>query len=457
MKPLHLGTRITLWSILVVTASILFCGAAATLFVHHEEMEELDGDLRSEVGLFLRKWESRGKERFDWTQQASQADEWLPSSDPTRLLEVTSDEGEVVFRSKSAGQQSLPALPAGAHTIDRNGVPMRLVVQHESGITIRLAAETAPIKQLTEELAWAFVFVLPIGLAVVLIGAKWIARQALDPIRKITESAEQVSVQRLDQRVPVPAAQDEIHRLATVLNDTFNRLDLSFHQATRFSADASHELKTPLTILRTSVEALLHSPRLSDEDQDAVEGLLEQTKRLSSITENLLLLSMADAGKLTLDLKPGDLSAIVGMCVEDARILAEPHSISITAELPTRALAFIDRIRAAQIVMNLLDNAVKYNVQGGSVVVVLEEVEKEWQLSIINTGGGIPEDAAPNLFTRFFRVAHTSETAGHGLGLSLSRELARAHHGDIRHVRDAHLGLTRFVASFPSAETPAEA
>ena len=111
----------------------------------------------------------------------------------------------------------------------------------------------------------------------------------------------------------------------------------------------------------------------------------------------------------------------------------------------------MEPIRAAQIVMNLLDNAVKYNVEGGSVGLALEKIDADWRLSITNTGKGISEDAMPNLFTRFYRAEHDSEIHGHGLGLSLSRELARAHHGDILHVPDAEPGVTRFVATFPVA------
>jgi len=231
--------------------------------------------------------------------------------------------------------------------------------------------------------------------------------------------------------VPVPEAKDEIHRLATVLNNTFERLEISFQQAMRFSADASHELKTPLTVLRTSLEALLNSPTLSEADQPTVAGLLEQIHRLSSITSGLLLLARADAGRLTVDLQILDFCELLEACCSDARIMAEPSGIGIDVVLPESAPVFGDRTRLMQIVSNLLDNAIKYNFRGGQVTVCLKKASGMWELEVANTGPGIAPDHQSHIFKRFFRPDHFEHVSGHGLGLSLARELARAHKGTL--------------------------
>jgi signal transduction histidine kinase len=451
MRHLRLGTRITLWSSVVVALGILLCGTAITLFVRHEMVKELDRQLAAEGKSFLAEWRGHGGLKFDWTTQVREPLEWVPASEPPRLLEVVDAQERVLYRTKTFDRDLLKGQRPGFHYVKRGHDGLRVAVFSEQGITLRLAADLDPINDLTQDLATAFLLALPLILGLIFLGGRLIAHKAIRPIQEITESAERITAQRLDQRLPVPPVRDEIHRLATVLNGTLDRLDESFRQATRFSADASHELKTPLTVLRTSIEALLRSPELSSGHQQVVAGFLEQTKRLSSITASLLLLSRADAGKLQLDLSPGDLSEIINLCVEDARIIAEDRGIEIELNVPAEAWALVDRTRAAQIVMNLLDNALKYNHGGGRVRVTLAAEKGQWTLRIANTGAGIPPAALPHLFERFYRGEHTAAIGGHGLGLSLARELARAHGGDLQLASDES-EWTAFVFALPTGQ-----
>jgi signal transduction histidine kinase len=317
-------------------------------------------------------------------------------------------------------------------------------------VTVRIAEDLDPIENLTANLTTAFLVALPFVLALVVFSGRWIARTALRPIELITQSAEQVTAQHLDRRVPVPEAHDSIRRLALVLNDAFERLEASFKQSMRFSADASHELKTPLTVLRSGVEALLRSDSLTEVDQQTVAALLEQIHRISSITSGLLLLARADAGKLVLDQSAVDLRELIVACVDDARIVAEPSRIEIDLTLPDRAPVRGDKTRLMQIVSNLLDNAVKYNFPGGSVEITLEKTGESWSLKVANTGPGIAREQQRHVFERFFRAEHSSSIAGHGLGLSLARELARAHGGDLTFTR-ADAQWTEFHFTLPAA------
>jgi signal transduction histidine kinase len=264
-------------------------------------------------------------------------------------------------------------------------------------------------------------------------GGWWIARTALAPVSDVAEAAEQITAQRLDARLDEPPVDDEIGRLTRVLNEMFTRLNESFRQTERFSADASHELKTPLTVLRSSIEDLLESPTLEEDDRRTVASLLEQTRRLSAITESLLLLSRADTGRLQLDLTLVDVCEIVRACAEDAEILAEKQGISITRNLPGSIMAGVDAGRLNQILWNLLDNAIKYNESNGRVEIRAgtDLVQKLVWIEIGNSGPGVPAVLVPQLFERFFRSDPRGVTEGHGLGLSLSRELARAHGGDV--------------------------
>jgi signal transduction histidine kinase len=290
---------------------------------------------------------------------------------------------------------------------------------------------------------------LPVALVVAWYGGRRVALLAIKPIEQMTVATEHITAERLDQRVPVSPIADEIQRHARALNSTLDRLERSYHQALRFSADASHELKTPLTVLRASIEAVLDSPTLGDNDRSAVGGLLEQTRRLTNITAGLLLLARADAGRLKLDFTEHDLAPLTEACAEDARIVAEQQGVQLECALPASAPASVDAVRFSQIVSNLLDNAVKYNQRDGKVRVTLGKTEGAWRLSIANTGPGIrPEDRA-RLFERFFRAEHSSEESGQGLGLGLARELARAHGGDVSFVRSEN-GWTEFAVTLPA-------
>jgi len=177
----------------------------------------------------------------------------------------------------------------------------------------------------------------------------------------------------------------------------------------------------------------LESPTLEEDDRRTVASLLEQTRRLSAITESLLLLSRADTGRLQLDLALVDVCEIVRACAEDAEILAEERGISITRNLPGSIMAGVDAGRLNQILWNLLDNAIKYNESNGRVEIRAgtDLVQKLVWIEIGNSGPGVPAVLVPQLFERFFRSDPRGVTEGHGLGLSLSRELARAHGGDV--------------------------
>jgi len=321
-----------------------------------------------------------------------------------------------------------------------------------------MAGEMREIENDAGSRALAVSGILPFMLVVTGFGGWWIARTALAPVSDVAEAAEQITAQRLDARLDEPPVDDEIGRLTRVLNEMFTRLNESFRQTERFSADASHELKTPLTVLRSSIEDLLESPTLEEDDRRTVASLLEQTRRLSAITESLLLLSRADTGRLQLDLTWVDVCEIIRACAEDAEILAEERGISITRNLPASIMAGVDAGRLNQILWNLLDNAIKYNESNGRVEIRAgtDLVQKLVWIEICNSGPGVPAVLVPQLFERFFRSDPQGVTEGHGLGLSLSRELARAHGGDVTLVSSRE-GWTVFRVTLRLAKVRATA
>ena len=447
MKQLPFRRRLTVWSTLVAAVSIVICGAGGAWFVHQREMAEIDAELRAESAHLFSELERHGGMKFDWSRVADEMREWLPLRNPPRFMEIRTG-SEIRWRSKNLPAPGFAAQDVGSRNLPLGGETLRLHVIERGGITFAIAADLEQASAMARTLGLALLAGMPLALAFAWLGGRWLAGRALAPVEEITAAAEGVTAERLDRRVPVPAVADEIQRLATVLNATFDRLERSYEQALRFSADASHELKTPLTVLRASIESVLESPSLADADREGIASLLDQTRRLANITSSLLLLARADAGRLVLDAAEHDLAPLTEACAEDARIVAEERGVHVDCQLPPKAPARVDTLRFAQILSNLLDNAVKYNRPGGAVRVTLSDAGAVWRLGIANTGPGIAPEHQARLFERFFRAEHSAETNGQGLGLGLARELARAHRGDIALVRSED-GWTEFAVTLP--------
>ena len=287
--------------------------------------------------------------------------------------------------------------------------------------------------ELVVDLAGAYLTALPVAVLVAAFGVWWITRKALQPLQDVANAAEQIHAKALGQRLPQPSIHDEIGRLVHVLNDAFDRLERSFAQATRFSSDASHELKTPLTIMRGEIESALRAEVDNPRIESLLDGLLEQTEHLSAIVEKLLLLSRADAGALTLKKEPVDFSTMCHELVEDAEILALRKKITTKFEISPAITVWADESYLRRILLNLLDNAIKYNVEGGTVSISLNKSGSLAIFRIANTGQEIPQEREHRIFERFYRAdpVALSDTVGSGLGLSICRELVLAHGGHI--------------------------
>lgn len=454
MKSWTLGAKLTAWSALMVGAALIVCGVGAVLFIEEEQIESLDDQLQNEAHTFFGEVERHGA-ALDWRDRAA-VKAILPITRTERFVEVVDADGASLYQSKELKRAGLPRLGAGTHTIKVGKDSVRLGIFASDakapparGLTLYLAAELSEINADSNMVVGSLLGGLLLVVAIIALGGWWIARKALAPVREIAMAAEKITAAHLDRRLPPPLVRDEIGRLTDVLNAMFDRLDVSFRQAVRFSADASHELKTPLTVLRSGIEDLMESPTMAPADQAALSALLEQTRRLSGITESLLLLSRADAGRLQLDFAPGDVTDVITACADDALIMAERHDITIEKDVPAKLVATVDARRLQQILLNLFDNAVKYNRPGGIVRVSAAANGTGLKMTVGNTGPGISAAHIPQLFERFFRSDPHPDTPGQGLGLSLARELARAHGGDLELVKsDAE--WTEFALRIPA-------
>jgi signal transduction histidine kinase len=305
----------------------------------------------------------------------------------------------------------------------------------ENGLTLRTGDDLKEINQISRDIFLAMLGAIPTVLLVTLVGSAWVASKAIAPVEEIRQAANRITAQRLDQRLPVPPTNDEIAKLIEMLNTTFERLQRSFEQAARFSADASHHLKTPIAILRADVEEILGDVNCSESTQARAEGVLHRIHELSSVVENLLLLSRADAGRVELSEAQFEFGEVLEGLLDDAHTLAEPLDLTVETNIPKHLMLKADPTFVGMIVQNLVENAVKYNTPGGRIRVEARALNGEVQLTIGNTGRQIPKERTGLLFERFYRVCGAERVPGHGLGLSVARELARAHGGDVELVR----------------------
>ncbi len=260
----------------------------------------------------------------------------------------------------------------------------------------------------------------------------WLTRQALSPVGRMTAQAAQIGVDRLDERVAVPRARDELGRLARTFNEMLERLQRGVEEQHRFVADASHELRTPLTAMRSELEVSLRVDSLSPRAREVLKSAADEVERMTRIVENLLTLARIDEGRLQLLRTPVVLGGVVEAVRGALRPLAEAKAIRILVD-DAGVVVEADRDRLHQAVTNLLDNAVKYSARGGEVRVSIWRDHAEGGVTVSDSGPGISPEALPRVFDRFFRAdrARSRTEGGSGLGLAICREIVQAHGGRV--------------------------
>jgi signal transduction histidine kinase len=273
-------------------------------------------------------------------------------------------------------------------------------------------------------------------LAAALVGY-WLAGTTLRPMRGIMDEVEAISDGRsLHRRVAVPLSGDEMARLALTVNGMLARLEQSFASLHRFTADASHELKTPLMVLRAGVERALIHPGVPAEILQSLDETLAQINQMSEMVENLLTLARADEGRAPLAVEEVDLRELLGDVVETAGMLGESAGITVSSTLPEHEVRLaVDRHRIREMLLNLITNAIKYTPRGGRVWLTLAEENGEAVLTVRDSGIGIAPGDLPHIFERFWRAdparSRTGDRPGTGLGLAITKWIAEAHGGSI--------------------------
>jgi heavy metal sensor kinase len=294
---------------------------------------------------------------------------------------------------------------------------------------------------------------VPIALGLAAIGGWFLARKSLSPVVAMADRARRIGVENLSERLPVANPRDELGRLAETFNELLARLETSLGQQRQFMADASHELRTPVTVTRTAATVALQQEHRDEADyRETLRVVEQQAVRLSRVVDDMFTLARADAGRYPMRSTPMYLDEIIEDVVRATRVVAATKDVSVDAAVVPSATFTGDEELIRRMIVNLVDNAVRHTPSGSSVRVELDETDSGYVIAVKDQGPGIPVEIKEQIFERFFRgdvSRRWSAREGAGLGLALARWIARAHGGDVVLARSSPSGST-FVISLPS-------
>jgi heavy metal sensor kinase len=420
----------------------------------HEESEEAqdDDEYKIRSGEFETELNYIPEEGVFWRLLA---EDGRPLRDPGYFEDATIDPTTLTAGQAQFGYATLA-----------NGTPIRLytapfVIEQQGAGVVQVAESYRHVQEVQRQLLLLLALGLPFILLAASLGGWFLANHALDPIDRITRAARQISADALHQRLDLKLPNDEVGRLAATFDQMLVRLDDAFERQKRFIADASHEMRTPLTILKGDVEVALSRPRSAGEYRATLDLVNQTTDRLAALVEELFLLARADNHQFPLQVEPFDLAELLRQEVTKLMPRAFEKNIALDLAAPAELQIEADRAKLSRLLLNLIDNAIKYSNSGASVTVTAAIEQDQARITIADTGPGIGPEHLPYLFERFYRVdqarsrhmAESDGSSGAGLGLSIAAWLAKIHGGRIEVESQVGQGAT-FTVWLPRSTPP---
>jgi heavy metal sensor kinase len=472
-------TRLTIWSVGVLALALAVFSAGVYLLLARNLDRRVDESLRaSSESIAI----SLVRERAEGETEAEAAHSTVNELHLLNQAMAIFDADGRLIEEKPTPQNDHAILPP-LDLIPNDG--LRLHNTRENGARAhRLAARrvktgpsdrpylivvSQPLETVTEELAMlrrVFMVAIPLALLLAGLGGFFLARKSLAPVVTMSEQARQISAENLEQRLPVINPRDELGQLAYTFNELLARLDSAFDLQRQFMADASHELRTPLSVMRTTTQVILERRRREESEyRDALAMIDDQTRRLSRIVDDMFTLARADAGRRPLAREAFYLDELIVETARAAGVLAARKGVKVETEWSPEVRYYGDEHLLRQMLLNLLDNAIRHTPAGGRVRVSLNQDDSGCEVVVSDTGEGIPVEAQPHIFDRFYRVDKSRSRAGAnmngapngsganagggaGLGLSIARWVAEAHGGTLRLVHSDPTG-TVFAIALP--------
>jgi signal transduction histidine kinase len=449
MKRWSFKVKVGVYAALLTMAALVVGTSVMLVTLYFHQIAELDEEMAEDAAELvwdLSKFRDAPTNPLDELKQ-----DYIPLPLREDYLIVVGPGGRVVYRSENLREVMLEPVLGKPHTQRIHGKLCRVGVWREGPYLVRIGVRVDMIQRFMKNLGLGFLSALPAVGIVVFFGGVWLARRTTAPLAQLSDSAERIDAANPDERLPVPETRDEIAKLTEVLNRSFDRFRGSYQAAARFSADASHQLKTPLTILRAGLDHLSRASDLTDSQSAEIAVLRHQTRRLTSLIDDLLLLAQADAGRVAPELAWFDLSELVSSAVDDLEVLCSDKDIRQEVIISGGLFVQGDRRLLAMVLQNLMENATKYVMFSGIIRVQAGLDERGVYIKVGNTANEIAAEERLQIFERFRRGAAVGgNVSGHGLGLNIARELVRVHHGELKLV-DAPGDWVEFEVRLPLA------
>ncbi len=461
-----LRVKLTVYYLAILAAVLLFFGIASYTILSRSLLAIIDTSLESQASAIERRMNS--------AQGEGAADDHGATNDQLtispHLTQIITDRGiiadEMVVKpiySLTVNLEELNQIAWGKTRWDilylKTGEPFRVATRRArdaegDSYFIRLGESLEPHRKLRARILLVLSIAIPAALLLGSYGGLLLANQALRPVDRITRAAKRIGAGDLSERVALPPVMDEIGRLATTFNHMIARLEAAFERQRQFTADASHEMRTPLAVMRGDIEITLRRERSAEEYQRVLTSSLEEIIRLSRLVEDLLTLARADAGRTQLHCEEISLDQLCRRMIDYIAPLAAQREQILDYEAPPEDVVISgDLQRLKQLLLNLLDNAIKFTDARGTIILALGTEKNEAVMTVRDSGRGIPVEDLPYIFERFFRRSRTTSdksAAGFGLGLSIVKWIVDSHGGTIEATSEPGKGTT-FSVRFPLA------
>ena len=444
-----LRARLTLWYVGAFSVVLILFSAGVYFFVERSLHERLDANLRLTLQI-----ESAALTRSTPASGGAAATETLEDPRlPSQMVALVDAQGHVLARRPASSALPLrpPSFPLASFESPQfyeledskpdaddacRGLYRRMSDGSRGSYILVVTESTELVSDQLDALENVLMIAIVLALLLAGSGGWLLAGKSLAPVAAMAAATERISAQNLEERLPVRNSRDELGRLASTFNSLLSRLSSAFSQQRQFMADASHELRTPVSVMRTVAQVTLEKPyRDESEYRDALGVVEQQTQRLSRVVTDMLVLARADSSGIAVQSAGMYLNEVLVEAAQTAAPLAKRKGIEVKIPVLCEAPYRGDEGLMRQLFINLLDNAIKYTPAGGTVQAALEQRESEYRVTVSDTGAGIPPEAQPHIFDRFFRadVSRTQDVdgTGAGLGLSIARWIAEVHRGHL--------------------------
>jgi heavy metal sensor kinase len=433
--------RLAAWYAAVLAVTFTAVGIGVWLAIRNSINDTVDKELRSRLQVMRAILQPQVSDRARSIDELMEDAELAPVGTRFRIANIS---GRWIFQSPGTeGWSTAPADPlrlpkrGRVETVVQNSKPIRILSAAVPQGMVQIGIPIDEFAEMLDGFTWTALLASPLLLVLATGGGYWMSRRALAPVEQIARTASEIEAQNLSERLPVRGAGDELDHLSATLNAMFERLEDSFRRITQFTADASHELRTPVAIIRTTAEVTRRKPRGEREYAEALDRILAESERTTELIEDLMLLARADANADDRVLEPVELAELAQATCEEVRVLAEAAGIALANSGLRQCTVSGDHRALRRLLLILLDNAIKYSKPGGEVQLRLGLGKRGDRamalLEVLDNGIGISPDDLRHIFERFYRASkdRSREIDGVGLGLSIAQSIARQHGGEI--------------------------